>query len=134
MAARVAVGRRFPIDGRRLSVRRRCVMQRGYKTALFLFVMGAISLVGVSNVHAVWPFRRRVWNDGYYNNYAYPATTTYRSYGTAPAAAYGTYGTYGAPAGAMAAAPGVGVAAPGVGVAAPGVGVNAGPAGAAVAA
>src|SRR5438105_14566018 len=128
MAARVAVGGRFPIAGRRLSVRRRCVMQRGYKTALFLFVMGAISLVEVSNVHAVWPFRRRVWNDGYYNNYNnYPATTTYRSYGTAPGAAYGTYGTYGMPAGNMAAAPGIGVAAPGVGV-------NAGPVGAAVAA
>ena len=99
-------------------------MRGNWKRHLILAAVFAAGIVQVTDVFAIWPFRRRVYNDGYYNQPAYGTT-----YGTATAPMYGSAPAYGvAPASATVAAPGVGVNAgpAGANVVAPGVGLNAG--------
>lgn len=97
-------------------------MRGNWKRNLILLAVFAAGVMQVTDVYAIWPFRRRA-NSGYSQssrmNYA---TRTYgtRAYATAPAGA--------AMPSATVTAPGVGVntGPGGVNVAAPGVGVNAG--------
>ena len=99
---------------------------RSWKRNLILLAVFAAGVVQVTDVYAIWPFRRRAnygySNSGYSQNYG----TNYGTgaYATAPAAPAMPQATVNAP--------GVGVNAgpAGAAVAAPGVGVNAGPAGA----
>src|SRR5213596_2078492 len=93
-------------------------MRGNWKRRLILLAVFAAGVVQVSDVYAIWPFRRRVGIDGYAYRPAYRTTTVY---GTAPAMPAATV-----------TAPGVGVTTGpgGASVAAPGVGVNAGRAGA----
>jgi hypothetical protein len=104
-------------------------MRGNWKRQVIWLAVFAAGILQVSDLYAVWPFRRRA-NYGNYNN-GYTSGTNYgsnyRNYGAAP--------MYSAPpAGAAVSAPGVGVNAgpAGAAVVAPGVGVNAGPGGAAV--
>src|SRR5207249_10357107 len=90
-------------------------MRGNWKRHLILLAVFAAGAVQVTDVYAVWPFRRRVWTDGYYTNRPVYGTT------------YGTTTTYAAPAYGVAPTSGI---MPGAAVTAPGVGVNAGPAGA----
>jgi len=96
-------------------------MVRTLKQTLWVGLASLIALSTVSDVHAVWPFRRRGYDNTYYyaypgtygRSYVYPGSTYYyspgyRPYGFTPN--YGSYGTYGS-----APAAGVGVAAPAVG-------------------
>jgi hypothetical protein len=98
-------------------------MRGNWKRNLILLVVFAAGVVQVTDVYAIWPFRRRA-NSGYSQGYRMNT----RTYGTA------AYATTPAMPSATVTAPGVGVntGPGGVNVAAPGVGVNAGPAGAAV--
>lgn len=80
-------------------------MRGNWKRHLILLAVFAAGLVQVTDVNAMWPFRRRARDDGNYGN---RRTYSTRTYSTAPAMPSAT-------------------------VTAPGVDVNAGPGGATVA-
>ena len=63
-------------------------MRGNWKRQLILLAVFAAGIVQVSDVYAIWPFRRRVYNDGYVYRPAYGTTYgTTTTYSTAAFAA-----------------------------------------------